>query len=148
MIAERYYQVFGLTALDMTAKMIESVTPEHLLSYGWGFASRIPKFIVLQIVLETYNLPSEKDLAARQAVCQKLTDKTFQFVWASLAPASHLLPSIISFHPLYDLPPCLFDATLFSLSPLFSFPSLCIRNLFHNNCSLASKVSFTSYHRE
>ena len=34
MIADYYYQVFGLAVLNMIAEMIESVTLELLVSYG------------------------------------------------------------------------------------------------------------------
>src|SRR6202035_5248129 len=76
--------------------------------------------------LDSYNLPPLKDLEARKALCERLTDKTFPFVWATLTvKAIASLPLIVpfaAFHPFLPLfaPFCPFLPLFAPFCPLCS----------------------------
>ena len=73
----------------------------------WNFSSKLRRMVAVYRGLDSYNLPPLKDLEARKALCERLTDKTFPFVWATLTvKAIASLPLIVPFaacHPLLSL---------------------------------------------
>ena len=50
----------------------------------WNFTSKLRQLVVRHKGLDSYSLPPLKDLEARKALCEKLTVKTYPFVWATL----------------------------------------------------------------
>ena len=54
----------------------------------WNFTSKLRRLVVLHKGLDSYNLPPFKDVEARKALCKKLTNKIFPFVWATLMVSS------------------------------------------------------------
>src|SRR5947209_16659755 len=54
----------------------------------WNFTSKLRQLVVHHKGLDSYSLPPLKDLEARKALCEKLTAKTYPFVWATLTVKS------------------------------------------------------------
>ena len=54
----------------------------------WNFTSKLRQLVVRHNGLDSYSLPPLKDLVARKELCEKLTAKTFPFVWATLTVRS------------------------------------------------------------